>query len=53
MFILRTAAVWLKINFTDGPCLYGEEKRGSFHPDAEMLLLAIAINTWVFNLKDT
>lgn len=53
MFILRTAAVWLKNEFHRWSLFIWGRKIGSFHPDAEMLLLAIAINTWVFNLKDT
>lgn len=47
MFILLIAAVWLKNEFHRWSLFIWGRKTGSF-PDAEMLLLTIAINTWVF-----
>lgn len=45
MFILLTAAVWLKNEFHRWSLFIWGRKIGSF-PDAEMLLLTIAISTW-------
>lgn len=50
MFILLTA-VLLKNEFHRWSLFVRGRKIGSFHPDAEMLHLTIAINTWGFQFK--
>lgn len=48
MFILLTAAVWLENQFHRWSLVKWGRKIDSFHPDAEMLHLTIAVNIWDF-----